>query len=103
MTNLMIQSLNYLNLFYYEIEKEGNQYEIKLDIEKKEIHPTFPSIEKYSIKPKCISCQMMNSPNYGKVLTCFENISIEINYDGMKKYAFIALNFNSRYQFQFFI
>ncbi len=94
-------SLNYLNTFYYEIEKEGNQYEIKLDIEKKEIHPTFPSIEKYSIKPKCISCQMMNSPNYGKVLTCFEKIAIEINFDGMKKYAFIALNFNPDNNFNF--
>ena len=63
---------NSLVLRYYKIFKQNNKYEMILD----KTNNFSPSIEgsTYLINPTGISCQVMNSSTYGKVLTCFESL-----------------------------
>ena len=65
-------SENFLMLRYYKIYKQNNEYEITLD----KSNQFTPSIygNTYSINPYGLSCQVMISSTYGKVLTCFESL-----------------------------
>ena len=74
-------SQNYISLFYYKIKTDTNIFELELE-EKKLHHPFLPDLQPYSIKTNALSCQMMNSPNYGKVLTCFQKIGIKDEFEG---------------------
>ena len=63
---------NYLKIRYYKIYKQNNKYEMALE-DSNQFSPTIYG-NTYSINPNGLSCQVMISSTYGKVLTCFESI-----------------------------